>query len=436
MEITTEQVQSIAPDPASVKAATKVFNKTNWVVEKSARAVWSAIQGSGKKPYYVCVDATNIAFKCTCPSRKFPCKHGLALGFFIAANDYNSIPEKEEPTWVLEWIDKRAAKQQKAVEKTKTVAPKVNKKKKEDKWKKAVKSIEQVELWLQDVIKLGILEFQGKGAAYWDSLSQRMVDAKMPGINTYFNHLAQIDYQRQWEQPVLNTLRSLHLLVHAIKNNEHLDPEIKQEIELLLGWNINKKELLANNQTEVVDDVWFVVKIDQRSLDNLESRKVYLYGVQTNRWAYILEFAFGSSYFADVYIEGGMMQAKLAMYPGISNTRAVVKLKGSQTDGSIALQPILDLALANLAYKKQLAEFPWTFELPQLVGQVNLLVQDNQFFILDQQNHLIAVSQMDWDQYLAVLSQTQGHFFDAFLIRNEDGMRLIGFFINDQLISA
>ena len=39
----------------------------------------SPSQGGGRTPYQMSVGLTGPAFECTCPSRKFPCKHGLAL---------------------------------------------------------------------------------------------------------------------------------------------------------------------------------------------------------------------------------------------------------------------------------------------------------------------------------------------------------------------
>jgi SWIM zinc finger len=41
--------------------------------------VWGLCAGSGKRPYQTVVDLTGPAYKCSCPSRKFPCKHALAL---------------------------------------------------------------------------------------------------------------------------------------------------------------------------------------------------------------------------------------------------------------------------------------------------------------------------------------------------------------------
>ena len=75
LNLTEEQITQLAPDAASVKAGKGLANRTKWVLlEHSDRAIWGHCQGSGKTPYQTVVDTKNIAFKCSCPSRKFPCK--------------------------------------------------------------------------------------------------------------------------------------------------------------------------------------------------------------------------------------------------------------------------------------------------------------------------------------------------------------------------
>ena len=82
LNLTEEQITQLAPDAASVKAGKGLANRTKWVLlEHSDRAIWGHCQGSGKTPYQTVVDTKNIAFKCSCPSRKFPCKHGVGLLF-------------------------------------------------------------------------------------------------------------------------------------------------------------------------------------------------------------------------------------------------------------------------------------------------------------------------------------------------------------------
>ena len=96
---------------ASLKAGKDLSNERKWSnFQGNERVLWGEVQGSGKDPYRTQIDAQNIAFKCSCPSRKFPCKHGLGL-LFLTVNKKGIIPVAEnEPTWVQDWISKRNEK--------------------------------------------------------------------------------------------------------------------------------------------------------------------------------------------------------------------------------------------------------------------------------------------------------------------------------------
>src|SRR3954470_4798660 len=64
------------------------------------RAVWGLCKGSGARPYQTQADLTGPAWKCSCPSRKVPCKHALALLLLLAGG---AVPAGEPPEWVREW---------------------------------------------------------------------------------------------------------------------------------------------------------------------------------------------------------------------------------------------------------------------------------------------------------------------------------------------
>ncbi|MGH3171654.1 MAG: SWIM zinc finger family protein, partial [Trebonia sp.] len=69
----------LAPDGSSARAARGLAKAAPWTgTGATDDAVWGLCQGSGANPYQTVVDLTGPAYKCSCPSRKFPCKHGLA----------------------------------------------------------------------------------------------------------------------------------------------------------------------------------------------------------------------------------------------------------------------------------------------------------------------------------------------------------------------
>src|SRR5688500_17244567 len=94
-----EQVTALAPDPASVKAGRGLTNPAKWpTLGCNGEAAWGECKGSGEKPYQTQVDFTGPGFKCSCPSRKFPCKHGLGLRF-MAVDKPGSLKEGDPPDW-------------------------------------------------------------------------------------------------------------------------------------------------------------------------------------------------------------------------------------------------------------------------------------------------------------------------------------------------
>jgi len=95
LALTEDQILTLAPDEASKKSGKDLANPSKWVSKgANEKALWGEAQGSGSKPYQTQVDLVNIAFKCSCPSRKFPCKHGLGLLLFNARqpNAFEAIP--------------------------------------------------------------------------------------------------------------------------------------------------------------------------------------------------------------------------------------------------------------------------------------------------------------------------------------------------------
>lgn len=98
---------SVAPDAASLAAARKLAGSWSHA-GSSGLALWGLCQGSGSKPYQAVVDLRGPAYKCSCPSRKFPCKH--ALGLLVEWSE-GRVPSTDEPAdFAAEWLSRREEK--------------------------------------------------------------------------------------------------------------------------------------------------------------------------------------------------------------------------------------------------------------------------------------------------------------------------------------
>lgn len=101
---THAEITALAPDASSVAAGRKTTAGRLWSgLGRSERALWGTCAGSAA--YAVAVDLDGRVGRCSCPSRKIPCKHVLAL-LFIAAD--GGLPDGASPAGVLDWLEDRA----------------------------------------------------------------------------------------------------------------------------------------------------------------------------------------------------------------------------------------------------------------------------------------------------------------------------------------
>src|SRR6478752_7814783 len=108
---TQKAVEDAAPDASSLTAARKLATQGPWSQTGSTDALlWGKCQGSGKTPYQVSIDLTGPAYRCSCPSRKFPCKHALAL-LLLWTSGTGSVAEATQVAgFAQEWAAERSAR--------------------------------------------------------------------------------------------------------------------------------------------------------------------------------------------------------------------------------------------------------------------------------------------------------------------------------------
>lgn len=92
MQITEQFILMQAPNSAAEKNGRKLSKEGNFGAlgrTEDGNTYWGECAGSGSRPYRVSADfALNPeqpTYRCSCPSRQFPCKHALGLMFEILA---------------------------------------------------------------------------------------------------------------------------------------------------------------------------------------------------------------------------------------------------------------------------------------------------------------------------------------------------------------
>src|SRR5262245_36756125 len=150
-----QSVEQLAPDAAAFKTAQSTAKPAKWSgLGRNERLIWGECQGSGANPYQVRVDVVDVAYKCSCPSRKLPCKHTLALMLMMVDD---ALPTANAPEFVEEWAGNRAkraeAKQQRAAEGASAEPdPQARAKRVEKRENRIGTGLEQLQTWIADLV--------------------------------------------------------------------------------------------------------------------------------------------------------------------------------------------------------------------------------------------------------------------------------------------
>lgn len=162
MDLSQDAVLALAPDEASIKAARGLMAPAKWpLLGADEHAIWGECQGSGSKPYQVQVDRCGPAFKCSCPSRKFPCKHGLALMLLVGQQPCsNSVP----PVWVTEWLDSRRQRSEKTATRPQAPSgpdPAAQARRDAQREQRMQAGLQELQTWLCDQLRQGLAPLMG-----------------------------------------------------------------------------------------------------------------------------------------------------------------------------------------------------------------------------------------------------------------------------------
>lgn len=406
------QVEQLAPDASSLKAGKELAFLPKWVtLGISDRALWGEVQGSGKNPYQTQVDGLSTAFKCSCPSRKFPCKHGLGLLFLCAQNIADFKKTDIEPAWVKEWMDKRQEKAEKAekeppsVSEAKTadledkkaqLAAKNKVKTQDDRLANAQSGAAELELWLKDLLRNGFLNIPEKGSNYFEKTAARMVDAKASGLGNFVKGFNKINYYSgtTWQSDVLEQAAKAFLTLEGFKNLENLAPSVSDDIKSLVGWPTKQKELLEDENAETVTDDWLTLTRTVEREDDLTIQKHYLLGLNTHRFALILDFAYKNVAIPTLLIPATATKATLVFQP--SNAlfrRAFIKNQGANTPKIASeFEPLPNLTAAQHDIVQHLQHYPWADDVPQVVADLTLASNENAWFLKDTEGAILKVN--------------------------------------------
>ncbi len=371
---TLEQVLALAPDAASAKSGKELSASRKWMTLGATEScAWGTIQGSGKDPYQASIDLAGPAFKCSCPSRKFPCKHGLGL-FLILAREPATLTGKTPPAWTTEWLAKRAGKDGQNL--TKSAAPETSpdpaaatksaaasESRIHSRESKVTAGLEEFGLWLDDLVRSGLAALPMKPSGFWEHPVARLVDAQAPGLARRAGALAGITTTgERWPNRFLGQAALLHLVREGWSRLDTLPPSTQADLRATIGFTADQEDVLSQSG---VRDRWFVIGQRVVEEERLRTQRTWLLGATGRRPALCLSFSAGPNQPLDVsLVPGTCLEAELVFFPSAWPLRALVKQRHGPPESAPPVMPHESIAAALAFAGEALAANPWIERVP------------------------------------------------------------------------
>ncbi|MFG1603586.1 SWIM zinc finger family protein [Actinoplanes sp. NPDC049265] len=346
-----EQVRAIAPDPVSARAGQGLGAPSQW----SAAGLSDAVLWGICRTYQVAVDLDGPRFKCSCPSRKTPCKHALGLLFRWATV---GVPDAAAPEWAT--FPARRVKSDAPPD------PVAAAKRQAVRADRVAAGMSELGRWLDDQVQAGLAAAERGGYDPFDEMAARLVDAQAPAAAATVRRLGGlVGSGPHWADRVLGEMGLLRLLVDGHDRLDELPSGLAASVRTRIGFPTSTSDVLAGPR---VTDRWRVLGRVDAEDGNLQSRRIWLHGATTGRFALLLSFAApGQSLPSDV-VPGRDLDADLCFYPGTWPLRALIADR--RGDFPLSAPTGVPIAAALSGWAAALAAEPWRPDVPVLLAGV------------------------------------------------------------------
>lgn len=182
--INEELIRSLAPNQNAITNAKKISNSGGFVslnqtAEKTL--IFGECKGSGKSGYQTSVDFSESApvFRCSCPSRQFPCKHGLAILYeWINGKTFEIAEVPEDVAKKREKLTKRKEKSKESSGQPSKVSLAAAKKK----LQKQLEGLDLAETFVTDLLNRGVSSINGTSSSSYKNLAKQLGDYYLPEL--------------------------------------------------------------------------------------------------------------------------------------------------------------------------------------------------------------------------------------------------------------
>jgi hypothetical protein len=445
VSLTRERIEGLAPDQASLAAALKLVKPATWpvlAVSADASMLWGECQGSGATPYRVVVSPEDTGYKCTCPSRKFPCKHVLAV-LWLRVDRPERFEPASPPQWVEEWSGRRrpgstrppgrpkpddaAPKEARSLEaalateidtaepadpKAAARAEAQRQRLKAEREAAVLAGLDELDRWTLDQLAQGLAGFAQRSQTAVRTLSTRLVDAKAGGLAARLDRLVAELFrvpEGQRADLAIERLAATTLIASAYRHQHRLPALLREDVRRAVGWSVRREDLLCDATAPRVTATWIVAaNLSEVQPDKLRRLETWLVnatpGKDEPRVAVLIDFVPASGgAFGFPFEPGECLEGEVVFYPSAAPLRGLLATR-KRADDVPWPRWLRGLGPALREFANRLGTLPWVDGWPLMMDGVAIRTAGKGVLVLtDDLGHAIPLERSQVDALMPMI---------------------------------
>ena len=380
MDWTKEQILGLAPDQFTLRASQSVAHPQKWVSLHQDDAIfWGNFPNGRKKNEQTAVFLPSLSLTCSCNSRKFPCRHQLALlQLWQQQNSHFTL--QQPPKQLAAWAIREQQQHNRSAEESKQFMPKQPT---AERLAQLKTGLFELELWLTDMVRHGLATLPERPKKYWGTMANRLVDAQATALAQQLRQMAKVPTaQPNWPETYLKQLGQLTLIIQGFHHYDQLPSETQTDLQTAVGWLPQPSPKQAS-QT----DNWLILGRSQAQIGKQQQTSSWLWGEKCQQIAQLIQLNQPTQPKGICHLTGTILQGSLQFSP--SNWPLLATQQGGLQRVPHTMQPkgFSTIQQATQQYCQALAVNPWLSQFPMLLHNVLPIQQQPDWQLSDKEGN-------------------------------------------------
>ncbi|CAM5713178.1 hypothetical protein SVIOM342S_04705 [Streptomyces violaceorubidus] len=222
----------------------------------------------------------------------------------------------------------------------------------------------ELEQRLADLLRAGLAGAERTGHGLWEETAARMVDAQAPGLASRVRELGAIPSSGPgWPVRLLEECALLHLLDRGWLHRERLPDGLAATVRSRVG-------LTTSADGPPVRDHWLVLAQYDTVDARLTTRRVWLYGAETDRTVLLLSYGAAGRSPEPALPVGLALEAEVSAYPDTGRQRVSLGRRFAPPGPTRTRPSGVTTSQAAVRYGEALRDDPWLDSVPVALERV------------------------------------------------------------------